>query len=168
MWYLSLLPFLFQGLAILFDEFYFHVRRGLPRWERIGHPIDTFSQLLTLGILLFIPYGDWTLKLYGGAAIFSCILVTKDEFIHKEEAPWEENWLHAVLFVLHPIALLTAGIIFLSIQDPSILPKPLLAILNDKMALQLSLYGYFFSILTFFIYQVVFWNFIWKPKQPQA
>ena len=41
------LPFAVQGLAILVDEFWFHHRRGLPRWERLGHPIDTLP-LITL------------------------------------------------------------------------------------------------------------------------
>jgi len=25
------------------DEFYFHRRRGLPRWERLAHPLDTMT-----------------------------------------------------------------------------------------------------------------------------
>jgi hypothetical protein len=40
--YLFLLPLVELGLAILLDQFYFHFARGLPRWERLGHPLDTF------------------------------------------------------------------------------------------------------------------------------
>jgi len=43
--YLLLLPLVEQGLAILVDEFYFHFARGLPRWEHLGHPLDTFTVL---------------------------------------------------------------------------------------------------------------------------
>ena len=43
--YLILLPLVEQGLAILVDDFYFHVARGLPRWEHLGHPLDTFTVL---------------------------------------------------------------------------------------------------------------------------
>jgi len=44
--YLMLLPLAVQGLAILVDEFYFHLARGLPRWERIGHPAQILTQSL--------------------------------------------------------------------------------------------------------------------------
>jgi hypothetical protein len=43
--YLLLLPLVEQGLAILVDEFYFHFARGLPRWEHLRHPLDTFTVL---------------------------------------------------------------------------------------------------------------------------
>ena len=33
-----------------------------------------------------------------GLAIFSCLLVTKDEFSHKQDCPAAEQWLHAILF----------------------------------------------------------------------
>ena len=44
-----------QGLAMLVDELLFHRRRGLPRWERIGHPIDTLSVLACYGVSLWLP-----------------------------------------------------------------------------------------------------------------
>ena len=111
MWVLSLLPFALQALAIAFDEGYFHVRRGLPKWERIGHPIDTLSVLLCMGFVLFVPFSSHALIYYCLLASFSTILVTTDEFVHKHHCPASENWIHAILFTLHPITLISAAFI---------------------------------------------------------
>lgn len=97
------LPFLFQGVFMIIDEFYFHRKRILPRWEKIGHPLDTLSVLLTLSIPLILPYRSSNLSFYLFLSIFSCILITKDEFIHADYCEKAEQWLHAVLFILHPI-----------------------------------------------------------------
>ncbi len=56
MFYFLAVPFALQGLAILVDEFYFHRRRGLPIWERWGHPLDTLSLLICWLFLLCLPY----------------------------------------------------------------------------------------------------------------
>ncbi len=94
-----------QGLAMLVDEFYFHHRRGLGRWERIGHPVDTLMFMLALGVLL---QSGWSL-LSASLAIFSALLVTKDEWVHRREAPAAEQWLHSILFLLHGLILGLAG-----------------------------------------------------------
>ncbi len=99
------LPFILQGICMLVDEFYFHHKRGLPRWERLGHPLDTLTVFAALGSLL-LP--SVNLNLYLGLSIFSCLFITKDEFVHKEECPASEQWLHSVLFILHPILFLCA------------------------------------------------------------
>ena len=104
---LAVLPFALQAVGMVFDEGYFHIRRGLPRWERIGHPIDTGSVLICMAFVLFVPFSATALAVYIALASFSSILVTKDEFVHKEHCPATENWLHAVLFTLHPVALLS-------------------------------------------------------------
>ncbi|MBU6446621.1 MAG: hypothetical protein KGQ49_04415, partial [Verrucomicrobia bacterium] len=82
MWILSLFPFALQAICMLFDESYFHIRRGLPLWERIGHPIDTLSVLICMGFVLWVPFSKETLIVYILLAAFSSILVTKDEFVH--------------------------------------------------------------------------------------
>ncbi|HWU42647.1 MAG TPA: hypothetical protein VN132_04380, partial [Bdellovibrio sp.] len=46
-----------QGSIMLIDEFFFHHKRGLPRWERIGHPLDTIT---VLTCLLFLYFTDPT------------------------------------------------------------------------------------------------------------
>lgn len=163
MWVLSLLPFIFQAVVIAIDEGYFHYRRGLPTWERIGHPIDTFSVLLCMGYVLFIPFSSKALSIYIGLAVFSSILITKDEFIHKHHSPAAENWLHAILFVLHPITLTSAGFIWPVVQGVSVTPW-IARWLSAKPLLLSFLWAQFGAMALFMIYQIVFWNVIWKNK----
>lgn len=163
MWILSLLPFALQATAIAIDEGVFHVRRGLPLWERIGHPIDTLSVLLCMGYVLFVPFSTKALTLYCILAAASCLLVTKDEFVHKEHCPGAENWLHAVLFTLHPITLTMAGFIWPVVQGIEVAPwieRWLSAPkeLHHFLCLQFGAMGFFL------IYQIIFWNIVWKNK----
>lgn len=102
------LPFILQGVCMFFDEFIFHRSRYLPRWEQIGHPADTLSTLLTLLIPTFFSYHQFTSNVFIGLAIFSCLLITKDEFVHSKYCKPLEHWLHAVLFILHPITFICA------------------------------------------------------------
>ena len=163
MWILSLLPFFFQALCMIFDEGYFHLRRGLPRWERIGHPIDTFSVLVCIGFVQMIPFSSSRLWVYVALASFSSILVTKDEFVHKHHCSAAENWLHALLFTLHPITLTMAGFLWPVIHGAQVSPwisdwlhKP--DLLREFLKVQFIVMGFFF------VYQIVFWNFLWKNK----
>lgn len=90
---------------MLVDELHFHRARGLPRWERIGHPIDTLSVLACWCLALSLDPGLGQLRLYVAVACVSCLLVTKDELVHAEHCQPLEHWLHALLFILHPIVL---------------------------------------------------------------
>lgn len=163
MWILGVLPFALQALCMVFDEGYFHVRRGLPKWERIGHPIDTCSVLVCMAFVLFVPFSKSTLTIYIILAAFSSILVTKDEFVHKEHCPASENWLHAVLFTLHPIALTCAGFIWPVVQGVEV--TPWIARWLDQPEKLLTFLNMQFSVMILFlIYQIIFWNFVWKDK----
>jgi len=144
--YWILLPFLLQGILIGMDEFIFHVKRGLPKWEKIGHPLDTLSVILCFLFILWVPYSALAVKVFIGLVIFSCLMVTKDEFVHKHHCPASENWLHAVLFVLHPIVLTLAGIMWAASEHRMVL---------TVQTVLLTL---------FFLYQVIFWNIIWREK----
>lgn len=159
-----ILPFLLQAAAIIFDEFYFHVRRGLPKWERIGHPVDTFSVLICFIWVVVMPFTPENLKIYIFLAAFSCLMVTKDEFVHKHHCKASENWLHALLFILHPICLTCAGLIWPIIQKAPapkwlilLLDRP--AILEQFITMQAGIMG------LFFFYQVIYWNFLWKKQK---
>lgn len=163
MWKLALLPFFLQAIAIGIDEAVFHVRRGLPLWERIGHPIDTFSVILCMGYVLFVPFSTKALIIYAILAAFSCLLVTKDEFIHKEHCPGAENWLHALLFTLHPITLTMAGLLWPVVQGSAV-PSWMEKWLSYPEALSYFLQGQFGAMIFFFFYQIIFWNIIWKNK----
>lgn len=164
MWLFALIPFVLQAICIFIDEAYFHYKRGLPKWEKIGHPIDTFSVIICLSWIIFMPFSPNALKVYVGLAIFSCLLVTKDEFVHKHHCPASENWLHALLFILHPITLAVSGLIWLALHGSS-LPSWLSYFLDNPHALQQFIYGQLAAMTAFFIYQIVFWNWIWKEKK---
>ncbi len=137
---LLLVPFVFQGIAMFFDEIYFHRRRGLPLWERIGHPIDSLSVLMCYGFVFLKDPTTTNIYIYLGLCSFSCLLVTKDEFVHTEKCEARENWLHAFLFVLHPISFLCAGIIWKENLSPQFL------------MFQPSI------IFLFMMYQIIYWS----------
>ena len=144
---LIFIPSFLQGLAMFFDEFYFHRKRGLPLWERIGHPLDTLTVLTCFAWLILMPLQPSSLLNWVGWVSFSCLWVTKDEWIHHRSCSTGEVWLHSVLFILHPICLLSVGWMawnggyewFIKLQT--------------------------FLLIVFMIYQFTYWNLLWKPKK---
>lgn len=163
---LILVPFIVQALVIGFDEYYFHVKRGLPLWERIGHPLDTLSLLVCVFFVLLVPYSSFALKWYIGLGVFSCLMVTKDEWVHKHHCPAAEHWLHALLFINHPIVLGSIGIIWW-VMTGDTAPSWMQKWLNRPTALHTMLLVQAGAITLFFLYQVIYWNFIWKEKNTQ-
>jgi len=145
------------------DEFYCHRKRGLPRWERIGHPLDTLTVLLCLAWILYIPPNHRTVVVYLSLAVFSCVFVTKDEPVHKRYCSPSEMWLHAILFTLHPIVLGCAGLLWPAIWRGS----------ADRSQWTVRFSGYECSFLIFIcvlmfcfgVYQFMFWNVLWHPKK---
>jgi hypothetical protein len=134
-------PGLIQAFAMLADEGVCHRRRGLPRWERIGHPLDTLTTALCYGWLcIAAPADAHALVVYVGLSLFSCLFITKDEFVHAELCGGLESWLHAVLFVIHPIVLLGFGVAWLTGWPPWVFRAQLLL------------------TLAFAGYQVLYWN----------
>jgi len=119
-----------------------------------------------MAYVIWVPFSSGALIGYCALAAFSSLLVTKDEFVHKEHCPASENWLHAVLFTLHPITLTTAGFIWPVAGGVSVTPwisnwldNPLM--LKTFLSVQLTL------LTLFFFYQIIFWNFVWKEKYDQ-
>jgi hypothetical protein len=161
--FLILLPFLVQIAVIGIDEFYFHIKRRLPKWERIGHPLDTLTVLACFCFILFVPYSSFHLKIYIGLALFSCIFVTKDEFVHKECCPASEQWLHALLFLNHPIVLAAAALIW-PIASGSLGVSWLHSLSFYTETLRLFLLIQTGMILLFFLYQILYWNVLCKDK----
>lgn len=144
-----LLPAALQGLAMLIDEFVFHRRRGLPRWERLGHPLDTLTTLLCYAWLVGVPANKPNaLGIYLALCAFSCLFITKDEFVHARLCAPLETWLHALLFVLHPVVFLAFGVIWYSGSHDWILR------------------GALGSTLALLTYQFVYWN--WRPAAQLA
>lgn len=142
---LLVVPFSIQGMTILLDEFLFHRKRGLPRWERIGHPMDTFLQFACLSLPLFLDFNRRNLIVYAILATLSTLLITKDEHIHALHCSWLEHWLHAILFIVHPIVLIAAAYLWASASEYSWF-FPLLKIQLALMAI-------------FGTYQITYWSF---------
>jgi len=140
----ELAPLLLQGLFMTVDEFYCHRRRPLRKWERIGHPVDTFFFSLCFVFLWFATPSENALWIYGGLAVVSCLLITKDEWQHLELCSGFENWLHAILFILHPVVLIWSGYLWWT-GNPA---APFV------LAVTLAV------TILFFIYQTVYWNFL--------
>jgi hypothetical protein len=105
-------PALVQTALMAIDEGWFHRRRGLPRFERLGHPVDTASVALAYAWLAAVPPTRGHAAVFAALALASCLTVTKDEWIHARVCTPGEHWLHALLFVLHPIALAGFGVLW--------------------------------------------------------
>lgn len=90
-----------HAVLMMIDEFYFHNKRGLERWERRGHPLDTLTVVAPTAYLLYAPLAS--VSIFSAMALFSCLFVTKDEWVHAKHCPPGEHWLHSLLFLLHPL-----------------------------------------------------------------
>ncbi len=143
------IPFVVQACAMLFDEFYFHLKRGLPKWERIGHPLDTLTVLSAFTFTLLVPFNPVSWKIYLGIALLSCLFVTKDEWVHRKHCQGTEQWLHALLFSNHPLVLFSTGALW-KMQPSFFRPFILTQVL--------------FTIV-FGLYQIIYWNFVWEEKK---
>jgi hypothetical protein len=150
---LILAPFLVQGLAITFDEFYFHHKRGLGWWERLGHPVDTLAILICyLFIQYFLPTTQ-NILIFIILSIFSTLIITKDEFVHNLECGQAEQWLHSILFVIHPITLMILGLTWTN--------SLALSIENIKV-FNFFIKGQIIFICLFMSFQILYWSIPWK------
>lgn len=101
--------FLLQSLLMAIDEFIYHHRRGLGRFERWGHAADTLLFLAALIIPALTAPNSATLTTYVIAGVLSAAAITKDEPVHATSCSAAEHWLHALLFVVHPLVLVSYG-----------------------------------------------------------
>jgi hypothetical protein len=113
-----LAPLVVQAIAMGFDELHFHRKRGLGRWERVGHPLDTMTMLACVGWVLVADPTERNVVLYAGLAAVSCLFITKDEFVHARRCSPGEHWLHALLFVAHPLTLVSVGLLWPVLHSP--------------------------------------------------
>ncbi|MFN0118924.1 MAG: hypothetical protein ACKV2V_00315 [Blastocatellia bacterium] len=160
-----LIPFILQGLVMAADELWYHRRREVPRLERLGHPVDTMGMLACLLWLFQGPPTNQSVLVYTGLAILSTLLITKDEFMHARHCRPGEHWLHAVLFILHPVVLLCAGLLWPALYPTS--GANGFANILYSGAETMFLRGQTCLIFLFGIYQLIFWNLIWRhPRNP--
>lgn len=169
MWYLAPLPFLIHGAAMIVDEAWFHHRRGLPVWERLGHPLDTLTVLACYILILALPPTSAGIIVYLCAAAFSCLFIIKDEWVHARRCTGGEMWLHGFLFVMHPILLGIAGVWRFAPSLPALHAYPAIADAAPNSAQ--AFFGAFLfgqTLLTgaFMAYQLLYWNGPWKPALP--
>ncbi len=136
--------FALQAVLMLVDEFVCHYRREVPKWERVGHPVDTLTVFLPLAVTIFFAPNANTEIVFIALSVFSCVCITKDEWIHARHCSGFEHWLHAMLFVLHPVLFFVAYRIW---HD---------ADANAFGAILLK--GQTVAVFIFFFYQVWFWN----------
>jgi hypothetical protein len=146
------IPFALQIFFMALDEFRFHRERGLPRWEKIGHPLDALTVILCLTWILLRPPDHRSAAVFFGLAVFSCLFVTKDEPVHQRCCSAGEHWIHAVLFMLHPITLASAGLLWPAVWRPS---TGFERVFVSAICVLMVGFG---------IYLSVFWNLVWRPQ----
>jgi hypothetical protein len=154
-------PLVVQAAAMAFDEFHYHRRRGLGRWERIGHPLDTLTVLACIGWALCMRPTPGHAVVYVGLAALSCLFVTKDEFVHARRCSPGEHWLHAVLFVIHPMALASVGLLWPGLHRPGTAVPDWLQGTAPLSGVLLVQFG---TTAAFCAYQAWYWNFRWQPR----
>jgi hypothetical protein len=152
---LIFVPFFLQMIVIFLDEVVFHIKRDLPKWERIGHPLDTLTVIACFVFVWWVPFDRSMIGWYIALALFSTLFVTKDEFVHKDHCPAAEQWLHAVLFVNHSIALSCLGLIW-----PHLHGNEVFSFLPPLNQLHVLVISQLIGSLGFCLYQVIYWNFI--------
>ena len=145
-----LAPVAVQGALLLVDEFAFHHARGLGRWERYGHPLDTLSTLCCFLAPALFPFRGAAPWVYAALCVFSCAFVTKDEGVHANQCGAMEHRLHALLFVVHPIVFFGFGLLW-AFRPLAVVPLA---------------WGQITLMAIVFAYQVLFWVILGKGRWP--
>jgi hypothetical protein len=94
-------------------------------------------------------------------SVFSCLFVTKDELVHGKHCRPAERWLHALLFTLHPLVLLSAGLLWPAWHQET------LSFIRYAGFERWFLPGNMLLTLAFGLYQLVYWNFLWPSAKAQ-
>lgn len=155
MWFWAPLPFAVHALAMVVDEAWFHRRRGLPRWERLGHPADTATVLGCWILALAMEPARGNLPIYIAAAVLSTLFVTKDEWIHAGACTGGEMWLHAFLFAMHPVLLGVVGFHWQAAGAGA-----------GHAFFGAFLAGQAAVTALFLLWQLIYWNGPWAPPLP--
>lgn len=148
--------FLIHGTLMLVDEFVFHRKREMPEWERKGHPLDTLTVFIPMAMIWFAAPTSNLQTLYIILAVFSSIFVTKDEWVHRQYCEPAECYLHAFLFLLHPLIFYSAWLVWPDLHSSE--GNPYIPIAFMLVLL---------SILGFGLYQLIFWN-VFEPAKKQG
>ena len=111
-------------------------------------------------VLVFAPVTPFFVGLYAALGLFSCLFVTKDEFVHAKECVAGEQWLHALLFVLHPVILLSGALCWMLADPINEMGASWLRMFGATapQGLKSVLAGQFVLMCVFGFYQAVYWN----------
>jgi hypothetical protein len=164
-------PLPIQGVAMLYDELHFHRARGLGRWERIGHPLDTVTMLACVAWALAVEPTPRAAGVYAALAIVSCLFVTKDEVVHARSCTAGEHWLHAILFLVHPVILVSLALLWLAAHRARPDGATLAWRLPDSVTALRILTWQFAGTAAFGLYQAAYWNLpwrAWRTDQPSV
>lgn len=139
--------FITQVAIMAFDEFHYHRRRGLEKFERWSHLADTtlFFAAVILPMLL-IP-SPFNIGIYIFFAVASAVITTKDEWIHIRSCSGGEQWCHSILFLLHGAILVVLGILWN--MDAS-------SLILRTLPIPVGLWG---------IYQFFYWNVFYENSR---
>jgi hypothetical protein len=143
------IPLLLQGGLMVFDEVFFHQQRGLPKWEILGHPLDTITVLMPLLHALLFDFNQVNIFIYILLVFFSCLFIVKDECIHKDLCSRGEMITHALLYIVHPMVFLSIFALW-QLGNQVILGS----FITAKMLIILQL----FLTCLFLLYQIIFWR----------
>ena len=102
-----------QAFLMVVDEGIFHRRRGLGKFERWGHVADTALFCLTLCVPAFWQPTRMAIISFIVLGFASCLLITKDEWVHAKACEPIEHWCHAMLFILHGALLIVVGMLWI-------------------------------------------------------
>ena len=81
--------------------------------------------------------------------------------MHNKHCHPNEQWLHALLFSLHPLVLISAGLLWPAWR------RQTLSFIRYTGFERNFLLGNALLTLAFGLYQLVYWNFIWPPATSQ-
>ena len=152
-----------QGAMMAFDELYFHRKRGLGRWERVGHPLDTLTMVACLGWVLLVAPSRAAIMSYAALATFSCVFVTKDEWVHARHCSAGEHWVHALLFLVHPMTLAAVAVVWPALHGRS--STHVAWIEGDRLVPPVVM-GQLALAAAFCVYQAAYWNLPWRRASP--
>jgi hypothetical protein len=148
-----------------FDELHFHRRRGLRAWERIGHPLDTLTMLACMAWALLATPTPEHVAVYAGLAVLSCLFITKDEIVHARHCAPGEHWVHALLFVVHPLSLGSVALLWPALHPPVSGWASALPVIASARRIFV---GQFVVTASFCVYQALYWNVRWTKRSPAA
>ncbi|MCL2449785.1 MAG: hypothetical protein FWD17_12630 [Polyangiaceae bacterium] len=159
--WLLIVPLVVQAAAMAFDELHYHRSRGLGAWERLGHPLDTLTVVACIGWALCMQPTAEHVVAYIALAAVSCLFVTKDEFVHARRCSAGEHWLHALLFIVHPVALASIGLLWLGLHaGAGVFPSRL----QGNGPGWGILFVQFCATAVFGVYQAWYWNLRWPSR----